>query len=185
MKVEPSAPLFIRTNVKLSRIAADLDRAKVAGKDMEGLASHLRHEELERVRDALNDCIGRALHNVYCGIEGILEDIAETVDGEKPSGKSWHSNLLDQMSLPTSRRPAVMNDHDELRDLMRFRHAFRNVYGEPLRREDVLARLKAVDDVVMPEFLSALERLERHLRVDVESPLNEPSGSEGDGQLEP
>ena len=180
MKVEPSAPLFVRTNVKLSRISADLDRAKVARNDMEGVSSRLRPEELERVRDALNDCIGRALHNIYCGIEGTLEDIAETVDGEKPSGNRWHSSLLDQMSVPTSKRPAVMDDRAELRDLMRFRHLFRNIYGEPLRHEEVLAHLEAVDEIVLPRFLSGLVHLERFLRVNVEGPLNEPSGPDDD-----
>ena len=185
MKVEPSAPLFIRTSVKLSRIAADLDRAKVARSDMEGVASHLRREELERVRDALNDRIGRVLHNIYCGVESTRENIAETVDGEKPSGNRWNSGLLDQMSVPTSRRPAVMDDHAELRDLMRFRHVFRSVYGEPLRHEEVLGHLEVVDELVLPKFLSGLDRLERYLRVDVGGPLKEPSGSGDDDGLKP
>ena len=84
MKIEPSAPLFVRTNVKLARISADFDRAQGAQDVMDGIRGHLQREERERVRDALTDSVGRALHRTYCGMEGILEDVAETVDGEKP-----------------------------------------------------------------------------------------------------
>lgn len=176
MKIEPSAPLFVRTNVKLARISAELDRAQGARDVMDGNPGQLRHEERERVSDALTDSIGRALHNIYCGMEGILEDVAETVDGEKPPGDRWHSSLPDQMSLPTSVRPAIIDGNSELRDLMRFRHAFRNVYGEPLRREDVLSRLKSVEETVLPGFLSGLEQLEKYMSADVGSPVPQASG---------
>ncbi len=180
LNIEPSAPLFVRTNVKLAQISADLDRAKGARDVMDGIPGHLRREERERVRDALTDSIARALHNICCGMEGILEDIAETVDGEKPSGDRWHSSLLDQLSLPTSVRPAVIDDNSELRRLMRFRHVFRNVYGEPLRREDVLSRLKSVEETVIPNFLTGLEQLEKYMKVDAGSPVPQASGSEHD-----
>ena len=177
MKIEPSAPLFVRTNVKLARISADLDRAQDARDVMDGIPGQLRHEERERVSDALTDSIGRALHNICCGMEGIPEDVAQTVDGEKPSGDRWHSSLPGQMSLPTPVRPAVTDGNSELRDLMRFRHAFRNVCGEPLRREDVLSRLKSVEETVLPGFLSGLEQLEKCMNVKVGNPVPQASGS--------
>lgn len=185
MKIEPSAPLFVRTNVKLARISADLDRTQGARDVMDGMPSRLRLEEQERVRDALADSIGRALHNIYCEMEGILEDVAETVDGEKPSGDRWHASLLDQLSLPTSVRPVVIDDNFELRELMRFRHVFRNFYGEALRLEDVLSRLKSVEETVMPNFLIGLEQLERYMKVDVGSPVPQASGTGHDDGADP
>ena len=171
MRIDSPDPLFSRINASLLRINDDLSHAKAIREGMKDVKSDL-------IMSGLDDSIGRSLHNVFCGIEDILGDIAETVDGEKPFGGGWHSKLLDQMSHPTSLRPAVIDDDEELRDLMRFRHVFRKTYGKPLRHEEILAKLKVTDETILPNFLSALQVFRSFLEESTQETSTESKESE-------
>lgn len=155
MKISSALPLFIRINRKLEKLSNDLDHAR----DVAVLAKE------PDTQDAfyLDDSIGRSLHNIYCSIEGILEDIAGDIDGSRPNGNRYHMDLLDQMTSDTPLRPAAISDSSELRDLMRFRHLFRNLYGDPLRRNELLEKVQVVDKVIIPDMLGSLEKLNRSL----------------------
>lgn len=76
--------------------------------------------------------MGSILHDFYCGVEKIFERIALAMDSELPQGPDWHSQLLIRMGSEIERiRPAIINKalQNQLREYLRFRHLFRNVYG--------------------------------------------------------
>ena len=67
------------------------------------------------------------LHSFYTEIEKILTRIAHEWDEQMPSSDSWHKDLLNQMSAPTARRPAVVSPGlvVVLSEFLAFRHLFR------------------------------------------------------------
>lgn len=76
--------------------------------------------------------MGSILHDFYCGVEKIFERIALALDSELPQGSDWHSQLLVRMGSEIEGiRPAVIDKllQSQLREYLRFRHLFRNVYG--------------------------------------------------------
>lgn len=75
---------------------------------------------------------GSVMHDFYCGSEKIFKRIAVHVDGRLPEGDDWHKDLLMQMTKPIGNvRPRVIDDElcGRLKELLRFRHLFRNIYG--------------------------------------------------------
>ena len=108
------------------------------------LANKLRLglEELATVREQLSPLISltdasagaieRAaacamLHSFYTEIEKLLKLIARDWDGQVPSSDAWHKELLNQMSVATARRPAVLSAAlvEVLSEFLAFRHLFR------------------------------------------------------------
>lgn len=164
MNIKSELPLFLRANAVLDRMQTDMTRAL-------DCREALDVTEEDVLRNALGDSIARSLHNIYCGIETILEDIAETVDGGKPSGSSYHRMLLDQMSVGTKSRPAVIDPSSDIRDLMRFRHVFRKVYGENFRIPELVEKLNIIEQKTLPDFLGRLNQLKDFLEINVEDPL--------------
>lgn len=83
---------------------------------------------------------GSFLHDFYTCVERILREIATGIDGEISDGKSWHSDLLEQMALelPGVRTPVLSTSiKEELHEFLRFRHVFRNVYGFELNWDKI------------------------------------------------
>lgn len=81
---------------------------------------------------------GSILHDFYCGVEKIFERIAIQVDEKLPEGEDWHTKLLLQMAHPLKKiRGAVISQDltGRLKEYLRFRHLFRNIYGFELRWE--------------------------------------------------
>lgn len=79
--------------------------------------------------------MGGILHDFYTCMERIFERIASTVDQELPGGPAWHADLLYRMSLNVPNLRIAVIDAElqrRLRDYLRFRHVFRNVYGYDL-----------------------------------------------------
>ena len=114
--------------------------------------------------------IGSILHDFYCGVERVFERVAVEMDGELPHGRNWHIQLLERVAAPVETvRPAVVRSElsERLREYLRFRHLFRNVYGFELRWElcrelaegveGVLERFKG-DMESFKEVLTALYR---------------------------
>ena len=80
--------------------------------------------------------LGDIVHDFYTGVERIFEKIAVELDGGVPAGRAWHRDLLLAMTLEVpSRRPALLSEAtaQQLEELLRFRHLFRNVYGFELQ----------------------------------------------------
>lgn len=107
-----------------------------------------RYVQLEReIEDAGNRLLGHApdtfelravasiLEDVYSGAESICQLIVKTLDRKQPSGKHWHKELLEQVSVETSGiRPAVLRPKtvERLDGYRSFRHVARNIYGAEL-----------------------------------------------------
>lgn len=110
--------------------------------------------------------IAKYVHDFYNGVERIFERIAARVDHDLPPGPSWHTLLLQRMTLPFATvRPAVIDRSLEvaLVEYLRFRHLFRHTYGYDLDWERVHALSQALPDVAdalrtqLSAFLSALQ----------------------------
>lgn len=78
---------------------------------------------------------GSIIHDFYCGVEKIFERIANNVNNIIPHGEDWHAKLLLQMAQTQSGRNAVIDSEllQKLKEYLRFRHLFRNIYGFELR----------------------------------------------------
>jgi len=103
----------------------------------------------------LASTVGKIIHDFYTGIENIFEKIARETGEGVPTGESWHKELLIAMSLDieTVRQHVINNElASELDEYRRFRHVFRNIYGDELNWDD----MKHLADK-MPEILKQLE----------------------------
>lgn len=103
------------------------------------------------------------LHSFYNGVENLLKRIAVETGEGLPGGDVWHLRLLEQMSVPTGDRPAVLSE--DLRSRLRlypdFRHLFRHSYTFDLRWdkmrelvlhcEETLAQLRDTISVFLQE----------------------------------
>ena len=71
-------------------------------------AEELRDKALRTGDDGYWDGAALNLHGFYAGVEHILEDIAQVMEGGLPSGSEWHRRLLVQMTevMPGTPRPS-------------------------------------------------------------------------------
>ncbi|MBI3359830.1 MAG: hypothetical protein HY023_01835 [Chloroflexi bacterium] len=79
--------------------------------------------------------IGSVLHRFYTGVENILERILDRLGEQKPTGGSWHIELLDQVTEPAEGIRAPVIDRalrQRLERYLRFRHFFRRAYDKDL-----------------------------------------------------
>ena len=84
--------------------------------------------------------LGYTLHNLYSAFEGYFLRVAKFFENELES-KGWHESLLDRMTLAVPElRPALIDRAlaERLRELLMFRHAFRNIYSSTPIPEKVL-----------------------------------------------
>ncbi len=100
------------------------------------------------------EALGYTLHKLYNAFESLLET------------SEWHKDLLDRMGLEVEGvRPALLDraHRDQLHELRRFRHVFRNIYDTNLDPERV-ERVNRITPHVVEGFIKAhgefLERLE-------------------------
>jgi hypothetical protein len=96
--------------------------------------------QLPDENDLFIDAVALNLHGVYTGLERIFHQIAATVDGNVPSSREWHRELLEQMSkrVPDVRPPVISANTVQLLDeFLRFRHVVRNVYTLALDDERI------------------------------------------------
>ncbi|MBI2901889.1 MAG: hypothetical protein HYY17_17025 [Planctomycetes bacterium] len=83
---------------------------------------------------------GKWLADTYTAIERILRSVAITFEG-LPAGPDWHRELVSAAAAEVSGvRPATIDSETArlLSDYLGFRHVFRSLYAEDLRRERVL-----------------------------------------------
>lgn len=100
------------------------------------------NQVIEKPKEPLNfvetRAAGSILHDFYCGIEKIFERIAVVIDKNLPKGEDWHSELLVQMAGPLKEKRNTVIDEEtmqRLKEYLRFRHLFRNIYGFELKWE--------------------------------------------------
>ena len=138
------------------------DLISIELKNLERLAKEMKKVMNEKKSDFIRvRAAGSILHDFYCGIEKIFERIAVNVDMELPSGVNWHTELLMIMSVPHGNRKYPVIKHElmeELKEYMRFRHLFRNIYGFNLN----LKRFKHLC-VKMEDLINSLKKEIRSL----------------------
>ena len=150
--------------VLAGRIRKELD-------ELERLVSRAeRALEITRKRpeesDYLIDSIALNLHGVYSGLERLFQQIAAIVDDSVPSGKEWHRELLEQMSINViGVRPPVISENTSqiLDEFLRFRYVVRNVYNLSLDGERIIKlvqQLRPVFTRVNNELISFADFLE-------------------------
>jgi len=116
----------------------------------------------------IEESIGKKLADVYHGMENIFERIAREVDMHVPTGDTWHKDLLAQMTEQRPERPPVIpeNTFPRLEKLLKFRHAFNNIYGEDLVYEEIEPHAKSIDELfanvsqALHTFTDSLEKRE-------------------------
>ena len=87
------------------------------------------------------------LHSFYTEIEKILKLIAREWDGQMPSSDAWHKELLNQMAVATSLRPALLSAAlvEVLSEFLAFRHLFRGASIVLMRWEKLSPLVAKVD----------------------------------------
>jgi hypothetical protein len=88
------------------------------------------------------------LHSFYTGIEKILKLIAREWDGQMPASDAWHKELLNQMSIATAKRPAVLSTAlvEVLSEFLAFRHLFRGASIVLMRWEKLAPLMAKVEE---------------------------------------
>lgn len=85
---------------------------------------------------------GLALHlqSFYTGLELVLKNTLNKIDGLTPDGDAWHARLLKQANRSTEYRPSLISEESlrGLDGLRGFRHVVRNLYGTSLDPDRVL-----------------------------------------------
>jgi hypothetical protein len=128
---------------------------------------------------ARGSALALGVHNIYNGIEDVMLNLANDVDGYVPTGESAHQDLLDQMSAAISgKRPALLSSelYGLLVELKGFRHVVCHRYGFDLdlsKVDENLARVR----MAFPAFVEAVAGLERLMTAEKDD--EEPSGPSG------
>ena len=81
---------------------------------------------------------GSMLHDFYNCVERVFLRIAPELNGGTPRGEQWHRELIGDMALEIAGvRPAVVDRRlaETLREYLRFRQVFRDVYRGVLDAE--------------------------------------------------
>jgi len=80
------------------------------------------------------------IHTIYGVLENYFLRISKFFENSLPQ-ESWHKTLVERMALDIPGvRPALITDtalKNSILELLRFRHKFRNLYGEDLRPEKI------------------------------------------------
>jgi hypothetical protein len=116
-------------------IEAELENLERLTQEMKEIINKVKNEPDEP--DFITTrAAGSIIHDFYCGIEKIFERIALNIDNSMPKGEDWHIKLLLQMTQAVDKRKMPVIDSEfmqVLKEFLRFRHLFRNIYGFELK----------------------------------------------------
>ena len=114
-----------------SLIEEHLRRLRRLVADHSDLISELTSREPSLIE---REALGTVLHSFYTGIEFILRAVSEHTGEPITKTGSWHTELLESMSIETGKRARVIGPQTtlQLRSYLLFRHRFRNIYGSEL-----------------------------------------------------
>jgi hypothetical protein len=91
------------------------------------------------------------IHNAYGILENCFLRMSKYFENTLPC-YTWHKTLLERMALDIPEvRPAVLPDKElkqTLLELLRFRHKFRNLYGEDLDPQRTMETQAALEQVL-------------------------------------
>lgn len=148
----------------------------IATRKLDGAAKELSHLEAflaekpfdvesAAMRWSAVTTVASAIHNIYNGLEDVMKAVCRSVDDHIPAGSSSHQDILDQLSVARKGiRPAVLDEtlFVDLGELKRFRHRVNHNYANELREDKTLENLDLLRKI-MPQFLTAMQKLDDHL----------------------
>jgi hypothetical protein len=82
--------------------------------------------------------LGYLLHNFYCALEDLFQEVAKTFENRVEDPARFHAALLKRMTIDVPQvRPRVVSrqSYKVLSELRAFRHVFRHAYGYDLAPE--------------------------------------------------
>ncbi len=98
--------------------------------------------------------LGFTLHSLYGILENYFLRVSKFFENNLPTDR-WHKVLVDNMRLDIPGiRPALFRtdtEHRQVLELMRFRHRFRNLYGEDLDPQKTAA-IQRIANAVLGDF---------------------------------
>ena len=168
----------LKTGEKLDRIEHDLNRGRMYLDDLSAKENYDIEEDTVPAPHIV--AVAQIVHNLYNGVEDILEDIAKIADDFDPSSESSHSDLVNLMATKTPRRPAILSPelHSIMDDFRKFRHVVRHSYGDLLIAKKVVEKFDTFDRIFWPRFLESLTPVLAHVeemsKPDVERNPKDP-----------
>ena len=102
------------------------------GNEVMGLLSQVSSREPTVVE---RTAAGAFLAQFYNGIENIMKRFVKNLDGQMPTGDTWHIDLARMFAEPAANGMPVFFSQDrfpEIADYRKCRHAVRNSYGHDL-----------------------------------------------------
>lgn len=141
-----------------------------------GRAEDLNTRAWERIQAGGQDpldwaALGYTLHSIYGIMENYFLRISKFFENSLPPHR-WHKELVDKMALTIPEiRPAFFEAADEHRrvgEMMKFRHRFRNLYGEDLDPRKT-AEIQEIGRQVLRDFPRRHEAFVAKLRLIAEA----------------
>lgn len=94
-------PAFAKLVTKLDRAGHELGK-------IDGYLDSIKDSDRPVNEWARGSALAPGVHNIYNGVEDVMLNLANDVDGYVPTGESAHQDLLDQMSAAIDgKRPAL------------------------------------------------------------------------------
>ncbi len=161
MNAEPAA----LTRLARLRREMDVDRSALearAAEAQELLGAWSRSGSLPRPELIV---LAVNLHGYYTALEAIFERVAKLLDEEMPTGPYWHLELIEQMRTAVpGLRPEILPGSvvEDLQELRKFRHFFRNAYVLDLDPAAVRGHAERLGRI-HPDVVSHLATFRAHL----------------------
>jgi hypothetical protein len=114
--------------------------------------------ETEPNSSELKSHLGYLLHNLYCALEDLWQEVARTFENRLEDPARYHRELLQRMHLEIPGiRPRILTttSYQLLNELRGFRHIFRHAYDYELDE----ARLRQLKDKVIRGWAAVEEDL--------------------------
>lgn len=125
----------------LSYLDSDVEDAFQQIRLIDEITGDPTYNDLSEIqRRAVISGIALYIQSFYTGIEQVLKNALDKIDGITPDGDSWHAKLLKQANRKTNNRSAIISEEarDRFDDLRGFRHVVRNLYGSQLKPDRVI-----------------------------------------------
>ena len=147
----------LKTDEKLARIAHDINRGNIYLDELNAKENYDIEKDTVPVSQIV--ALAQIVHNLYNGVEDILEDIAKITDNFDPRSESSHSDLVNLMATKTSLRPAVLSPelYSIMDDFRKFRHVVRHNCGDLLIAKKVVEKFDTFHRFFWPRFLDSLK----------------------------
>lgn len=110
-------------------------------------------ERIEAGADDVLDygALAFTIHTIYGIMENYFLRVSKFFENNLPSD-GWHKALVERMALDIpGLRPMLIGDRktkEDIMEILRFRHKFRNLYGEDLKPDKTAAVQKTLETVL-------------------------------------